>query len=253
MHLEEFATGSSLWHRIDPRVKILGVAAFAVVTAVSSHTPALGLSLLFGAGALAAARLNPRKVVIRLAAVNGFVLLLWVFLPFTTPGEDVGGWGWFTVRREGLLLALAITLKANAIVAATIALLGTSTVFDLVHGIIHLGAPQKLVQLFFFCYRYISVIHEEYLRLRISMRVRCFRPRSNLHTYRSLAYLLGMLFVRSVDRSERIYQAMILRGFTGTFWTLDHFAMRRRDWAAAVAMIVAVGAVATLELGRGRL
>jgi cobalt/nickel transport system permease protein len=247
MHLEEFATGHSIWHRMDPRVKLVGAGAFALVTAVCDHLPALLLALALSTLAVAAARLDLRQVAIRMGAVNGFVLLLWLFLPFTTPGEVLWRWGWLALHREGLLLALAITLKANAIAGTTIALLGTSPVFSLVHALIHLKAPQKLVQLFFFCFRYVSVIHGEYLRLRTSMRIRCFRPRTDLHTYRSFAYLLGMLFVRSFDRSQRIYQAMVLRGFTGTFWTLDHFRMRRADWCALIGMAACVGVVVFLQ------
>lgn len=251
MHLEEFANGCSVWHRMDPRVKIIGVTAFAVVTAVSSGMPALLLAFTLSIAALAAARLEIRQVAIRLSVVNGFVLFLWLFLPFTTPGQVLAQWGWLTVHRAGIILAFSITLKANAIAAATIALLGTSTVFDLVHGLVHLRMPQKLVQLFFFTYRYLSVIHREYLRLRASMRVRCFHSGTNLHTYRSVAYLMGMLFVRSFDRSERIYHAMILRGFSGTFWTLHHFRMRRSDWAALSLMALFIGVEIGLQFPGG--
>ena len=146
---------------------------------------------------------------------------------------------------------MAIALKANAIAAATIVHLGTSGIFDLVHALVHLKVPRPLVGLFFFSYRYITVIHEEYSRLRASMRIRCFRPRMDWHGCRSLANLAGMLFVRSHDRSERIYQAMLLRGFSGTFWTLDHFHMHPSDWAAAAAMAMLILAMIGLQFPRG--
>jgi cobalt/nickel transport system permease protein len=225
---------------MDPRVKILGLLSFSLVIAVSGDFTVLIIAVAASVSALLLARLNMRQVAIRLAAVNGFVLFLWLFLPFTTPGEVVTSWGWLDVHREGVLLSLSITLKANSIAVATIALLGTSSIFDLVHALVHLKVSNQLIQLFFFCYRYISVIHNEYTRLRASMRIRCFKPRMCMHNYRSIAYLVGMLFVRSNDRSERIYQAMLLRGFTGTFWTLDHFHMHRSDWVAAGAMAVLV-------------
>jgi cobalt/nickel transport system permease protein len=251
MHLEEFAEGHSLWHRMDPRVKILGVVSFAVVTAVSDRMSALVFAFGLALCALLIARLDTRQVLIRMGVINGFVLFLWLFLPFTTQGEVVAQLGGLDVHREGIVLALSITIKANAIAGITIALLGTSTIFDLVHGLIHLKVPQRIVQLFFFTYRYISVIHSEYLSLRSSMRIRCFHPGTNFHTYRSFAYLVGMLFVRSLDRSERIYQAMILRGFSGTFWTLDHFHMHRSDWAALAMMVLCVAVQIGLQVSGG--
>ena len=44
-----------------------------------------------------------------------------------------------------------------------------------------------------------------------------------------LAWLVGVLVVRSIERSERVYQAMLCRGFAGTFWLLDHFVWRPAD------------------------
>ena len=132
--------------------------------------------------------------------------------------------------------ALAITIKSNAIVLSVMALLATSTVFTLVHALRHLYLPDKLVNMFFFTYRYFQVIHQEYLRLRSAMKIRCFRPRTNRHTYRSIAYLMGMLLVRSFDRSDRVQQAMLCRGYNGQFWVLDHFHLHRIDYQFALTM-----------------
>lgn len=233
---------------MDPRVKILGVSAFAIVTAISAETATQLAALALALAALVTARLDWKKVLFRLGAVNLFVAFLWFFLPFTTPGHEVASIGPFTIKAEGLLVALGVTLKANAVMAALIALLGTSSVFALVHALTHIYVPQTLVQLFFFCYRYISTIHEEYTRLRAGMRIRSFSPRGNVHTYRSAANLIGMLFVRSFERSERIYQAMLLRGFDGTFWTLTHFHMRRSDWWALTGVALCVAGLVGIEL-----
>ena len=248
MHLEEFAFGQSFWHRMDPRVKIMGLVFFALATAVSNNFGALLVALSACLLALFTAHLSPRQVFIRLCAVNAFILFLWVFLPFSTPGEVMVRMGSLAVHREGVILSLAITVKANAIASATIVLLGTSGIFDLGHALVHLKVHRRMVWLFFFSYRYVTVIHAEYSRLRASMRVRCFRPRLGLHGLRSLANLVGMLFVRSCDRSERIYQAMLLRGFSGMFWTLDHFHMHRSDWIAAGAMALLILAMIGLHL-----
>jgi len=231
VHLEEFAAGSSFIHRLDPRVKIISAVFFSGVTAVSDRFAILAVGLSAAIVLVLLARLNWRRVAVRLAIVNGFVLFLWFFLPFSHPGETIFRLGPLGVSKEGALLALAITIKSNAIILALIALLATSNFFSLVHALRHLKTPDKLVHLFFFTFRYFQVIHQEYERLRAAMRIRCFRPRTNIHTYRSLAYLVGMLLVRGFDRSERVYQAMLCRGFRGRFWLLDHFTIHGRDIA----------------------
>lgn len=233
MEIEEFALGDSWVHDLDPRGKILVTLLFSVVVALNRHLAGTALSLMLPLALLAAARLSVEKVLVRLAIVNGFIVFIWLFLPFTTPGETIYTLGPLGVQREGIHTALLITLKSNSIILMVIALLGTSQIFTLVHALSHLWVPDKLVHLFFFCFRYIHVIHDEYHRLINAMKMRGFKPKTNVHTYRAYAYLIGMLLVRSFDRSKRIMQAMKCRGFKGRFYILHHYQMKHADYALA--------------------
>jgi cobalt/nickel transport system permease protein len=247
MNLEPFVRGDSALHRLDPRVKVTGAAAFALVAALARDLHALVPALIAAAGLAAWARLELRALARRLLLVNGFFALLWLFLPFTYPGETLFAVGPLSASRAGLRFTLILTLRANAIVLSSIALLGTTTVFNLVHALQHLHLPAKLVHIFFFCYRYIDVIQREYLRLRQAMRIRGFRPRTNLHTYRAYAYLVGMLLVRSYERSGRIYQAMLCRGFKGDFPVYRHFSLGRSDLIHLGIIAAIVVGLATLQ------
>jgi len=248
---EEFSSGSSFIHRLDPRAKIIPAVLFSAVVASADRFEVLALSLLTAAVLTGLARLSLTKVINRLLLVNTFILLLWFILPFSFPatGADppVFILGPLSASREGVLLALGITVKSNAIVLMLIALLATSNIFNLVHALVHLKAPEKLVQLLFFTFRYFHVMHQEYLKLRAAMRVRGFQAGTNMHTYKSLAYLAGMLLIRSLDRSERVHQAMLCRGFDGRFWVLDHFRFKPRDW---VFLAVMTGLILWLGLGQ---
>ncbi len=238
MHLEEFAEGKSLFHRLDPRVKFLTFIPYVIVIAVSQGLaiPITGLAVSSIMAVIA--ELNMKKLLNRLIAVNVFVLTLWLFIPFSYPGLELYSIGPLTASKEGVLYVLSITMKTNAIVLATIAVLGTSEVFSLAHAFVHLKAPNKLVHLFFFFYRYISVLHEEFTRLKRAMKIRSFKPGTDLHTYKSYAYLVGMLIVSSYERAQRIYSAMICRGFTGRFPVIDHFSLRKSDIIFGLLMSV---------------
>lgn len=238
MHLEEFAEGSSLLHRLDPRVKFVSLMPYIIVIALMKGVKYPFIALVISALMIVFARLDMKKLLNRLVAVNIFILFLWVFLPFSYPGEAVLRLGPLSASLEGILFALSVTLKANAIVLATIAVLGTSEVFSLAHALVHLKMPDKLVYLFFFFYRYISVLHEDYSTLKRAISVRAFRPGSNMHTYKTYAYLVGMLIVRSYDHSQRIYNAMLCRGFTGRFPIITHFHMHPWDYAFGCLMIL---------------
>jgi len=242
-----FAQGDSLIHRLDPRTRILSAAAFSVLMAISSHATALALGLFAATMLVGLARLKLSRLLWQVAAVNGFLLMLWLILPFATPGDVVAHVGPLSVTREGLLHALTITLKCNAIVFAAISLLATMDIIRLGHALHHLGAPRKLIHIFLFAIRYFDILHREYHRLRAAMKVRCFRPRTDRHTCRAYGHLVGMLLVRSLDRSERIMQAMKCRGFKGEFYVLRHFIYRARDLVFACGFGLVMIALALLQ------
>ena len=236
MHLEEFAEGNSFLHRLDPRVKFITAMPFIFLIALMEGINGPLAGLFISSLMIALAGISVKKLLGRLIVVNTFVFLLWIFLPFSIPGEPILQIGSLEATREGFLYALSITLKANAIVLATIAILGTSGVFSLTHALVHIKVPDKLIHLFFFFYRYISVLHEEYTRLKNAMTIRCFRPKTSIHTYRSYAYLVGMLIVRSYERAQRIYKAMLCRGFNGNFNIISHFRLKKTDMAFGILM-----------------
>jgi cobalt/nickel transport system permease protein len=238
MNIEEFALGDSLIHRLDPRVKIGVVVLYSVIVALNGSLQATAASICLPVLLVILARLSVKRILARMAVVNGFVLFLWLFLPFTAPGKIVYSFGPLYIYQEGLLHALLITLKSNAILLTVIALLGTSTVFSLVYALSHLGAPDKLVHLFFFCYRYVHVIHGEYHRLLNALKIRGFKPGTNMHTYRTYSYLVGMLLVRSFDRSARILSAMKCRGFTGRFHLMERREMHAHDYLVGASSIL---------------
>jgi cobalt/nickel transport system permease protein len=247
MHLDNFASGDSLLHRLDPRIKVIVAAIFSVVVALADNYACLAVAACAAIVMLLLARLSLKQVLLRLMAVNAFILFLWLFLPFTYGGEELLSIGPLHATREGIFYALLITVKSNAIVLALIALIATMPIITLGHALSHLHVPDKLIHLFFFTIRYLQVLHLEYDRLRDAMRIRGFRPRSNLHTYKSLAHLIGMLLIKSFDRADRVRKAMVCRGFHGKFYLLSHFELKRSDMAMFVFMMLVISGMAALQ------
>lgn len=238
MVCETFALGDSVVHRLDPRVRVVVAFAFSLLVATSGRFGVLGAGLAVSLVGVAVARLPVGPTLRRLLAVNLFMLFLWVVLPLTVFGTALFYLGPLAYSREGVVLAGQITLKANAIVLALTVLVGTMEMTTLGHALHHLRVSEKLIHLLLFTVRYIDVIHHEYQRLRNAMKVRCFRPRVNRHTYRTYGNLVGMLLVNSFDRAERILAAMKCRGFRGRFYVLRHFALARRDLVFAAGSLV---------------
>lgn len=222
---EPFAGGGTFLHRADPRAKLVLAFALACVLAVSPDWRAPALAAVVGACLTLWAKLPAGPFWRRLLTVNGFVAFLWAFLPFTTPGEMLTTFGPLAVTRQGLALATLISLKTNAIMLLFLALVATSDAASLGQAMHRLRVPGKLVFLFLFTYRFIHVINAERLRLLTAARLRGFKPRTNAHTYRTLASLLAMVLVGAMRRAEMTRRAMLLRGFKGSFATLRSFRL----------------------------
>ena len=236
MIAEPLAIGDSWLHRIDPRLRIVVATVFSCVVAVFHAFAALAAACMLAFMLLLAPGLDLKAVGRRLGVAAGFLLLLWLLLPLTHEGALAGRLGPLPLYRPGILLSAQITLKTLAIVAAFTALVATIPVNTLGQSLGRLHVPAKLVYLLLMCYRYTFVIEQEYHRLSAAMKIRGFVPRTNLHTYRSYAYLVGMLFVRAAARAERVHQAMRCRGFDGRFHSLARFpAHPRNQWFAAAA------------------
>lgn len=230
----------------------MALTAFSVVAALAKGPVVPAASLAVSLILAILARLPARAVAGRLLGVNAFVVFLWIVLPFSLPGQTVFSLGPLEATRQGLALALLVTIKSNAVFLAFLALAATSDAAALGQGAARLGAPDKLVFLFLFTYRFVNLIAEEYGRLVTAARLRAFRPRTDRRTYLALASLLAMILSRSMDRADRTRQAMDLRCFSGRFATLRTFAMGRGEWLLVTVMLGLSLAMAVLELTHGR-
>jgi cobalt/nickel transport system permease protein len=237
------------WVRaLDPRVRIITTVAFALtviqLSAFSLLTFSLGLAFIL----MLQARLPFLATLKRVAMMDSFIIFMLVMLPFTTPGDAMFHLLGFPASYQGFSKAIEILLKANAIVMVTLSLLGTLEPVTLGYALARLKVPAALVHLLLFTVRYIELLHEEYKRLRTAMKCRCFRPSNSWHTYRSVGYLMGMLLVRSFERSERILKAMKCRGFNGQFHLLDSMTLGRLDIVFALAASLAMLSLTALEV-----
>lgn len=244
---ETFTAGRSVIHGIDPRIRIAVAAVYTSVVAVTGDTTALLTALAVSVLLVILARLPLLQVFRRLSVVVGFLLLIWLLLPLTYGGPVMGRLGPLTFHEPGILLSLQISLKSVAIVMAFIALIATMDIATLGHSLIRLKVPAKVAYLLLMTYRYIFVLEQEYQRLLRAARIRGFKPGTNLHSYKTFAYLVGMLFVRAADRAQRVHQAMKCRGFKGRFYSLAHFRATFASWLFALVMAAVCAGLILLQ------
>ncbi|MEW5423033.1 cobalt ECF transporter T component CbiQ [Amorphus sp. 3PC139-8] len=213
----------------DERLRL--VAAFVLVAALSQVEDIRTAALALGVACLVALieRTN-RRLWRRLLHVEGFVLLLFLSLPFSVAGTPLFSVGPLTATVEGAIRAGLVACKVSASVLIVMTLLGPIEPTRIGAAMQALRVPDTIVRLFVTTVRYLSILREEALRLHESMRARAFSPRSNRHTWRSYGYLIGMLLVRALERGKRVEEAMLCRGFSGRFLHTALPAPAVGDW-----------------------
>lgn len=236
----EYINSRSLLYQMDARLKVILLFLFSITVAPLKSFPALFTAFTIAVIVLLFAAVPVFVLVKRLIPVNLMIVFLWCFLPFTTAGESIYEVYGLSVTREGVLLALILTIKANAMMILFIAFVVSTPVSTTGHAMSRIGVPDRLVHLLLFTYRYIFVIHDEYLRLKKAMLIRGFVPGTNLHTYRTYAWLVGMLLVKSADRAKRVHNAMLCRGFNGKFYSMTGFNAGKADIAAFIVMLLLI-------------
>jgi cobalt/nickel transport system permease protein len=226
-------------HRLDPRAKLLGFTAITLV-AVSSPLqawPAFVACAALLAAIAAPARIGPGTVWARARVVLPLVVFVAAFVPFVRGGPAVEI-GPLSLSEAGLATFALVTLKA-AIGTVSAVLLGATTSFpDVLHALERMRAPRLLCVIAAFMYRYLFVIAGEARRMRAALAARAYRPRHAAHVA-ALGRVVTALFLRSYERGERVYVAMLARGYRGAMPRLAALSFRRAD----VAFLAAIGAL----------
>ena len=244
---DEILFHSSFLQQVDTRVRMACAILLTLCLSPLHDLYACCSALTLGALLLVLARPRWRRILHRIATINTFVLFLWCVTPITMPGTELARLGMFSISAEGVRLALLVSIKVNAIAAIFLALVCSMSTSDAGHALGRLRCPQKLVFLFLFMARFVYVIAQEWRILFAAAKLRGFSPRTNRHSYGTLASLLGLLLVRSHARAKRVYEGMLLRGFSGHFRSINAFHTRPSDICFALVMLLFAAGILAVE------
>ncbi|MGH9229784.1 MAG: cobalt ECF transporter T component CbiQ [Acidimicrobiales bacterium] len=241
-----YVAGETPVHRLAPEVKVAATVAYvsAVVATPREALWALGGDAALLAGVVALAGLPPALVAGRLRIEIPFLLFA-AFMPFTGAGPRVDVLG-ASLSEPGLWAAWNIVAKGTLGVVASIVLAATTPVADLLRGLDRLHVPRVITAIAGFMVRYLGIVAGEGRRMHVARQSRGYDPRW-LWQARGMAASAGTLFVRSYERGERIYLAMLARGYDGS---MPDLAGRRASasawWPAALPLVAWAMAVTAL-------
>ena len=232
--LDRYSDLDSFIHRLDPRTKFIITLVFilAVIITPPTRWQVFALYLLLMATLLLLSKLPIFYVLKRSLVVMPFVLMIAIFIPFIKEGEVAGSyniWLWqVSVTYTGLQVLWNVLIKAWLSILSLIWLTSTTKLPNLLKGLEQLGMPKVMVMILSFMYRYIFVVVDEVMRMRQARDSRDFGGK-RLWQLRTIGNMIGTLFIRSYERGERVYAAMLARGFDGHSRTLDQLNFSQAD------------------------
>jgi cobalt/nickel transport system permease protein len=215
--LDKYSDLQSPVHSLDSRVKIV---FFSLLIIICVSTPADKFRAFFAYLAILSvvlilSRIPLAHILRKSLVIIPFVLLVSIFLPFLKTDTIGGGFslgiGNIQLNYNRLLILWNVMIKSFTAVITLIILTATTGFPNLMKGARGLKAPLILINMLNFFYRYIFVIIDESQRMKRALEARMFRGKK-LKQAKVIGDFLGILFLRSYERGERVYLAMCARG-----------------------------------------
>jgi len=214
---------------MEPAAKLAGFVACAIVVAT---TPEWKPASLAAYAALAVALLVWFAAPVRLVLKRVLAAAPVVLLTATMLAYQAGG------MRAGLLMAA----KAGIVIFLFAILTATTPVSELLAAMRRLGMPAAAGSVLALMERYVRLLGEELGRMHRARASRTTRQLGAAHRLRSEGHLAGALLLRSWNRSDRVYQAMLARGFTGDWPAAKRTAWGMRELTVLAAMLAGYAA-----------
>ncbi len=227
---------SSTFYGFDPRVKLASTIALVVALSFMRNLTALTIALAFVLAMVAVSRLPPLHFFKVFSLSVPFIVVAALALLLTSGSHP----------------AIAMALRISASVMALLLLVTTTPFFDVLRALRWFHVPYLFCSLLLFTYRYIFVILEELNLMNMARKSRGFSLKGNLFSkdiFQTISFTAGMVLVRAYERSKRIYDGLLARGFRGEIHTLRPPTARPRDLAYAAVIAAIIIVISSIQWG----
>ena len=257
--LDPYTPRHSLIHTVDARVKFVLTLAFILTTALTpvGAWPIYILLMALITVIVILSELGVGFILKRAMLALPFVLAALPVI-FTFEGDssitfDLGSLN-LTIYRDGVERFISIALKSWISIQAAI-VLATSTPFpELLAAMRAVRVPRLLVAIFALMWRYLFILADEVIRLTRARSARMgYSDQPGLKPGGSLVWrarvaggMAGNLFLRAFDRSDRIYVAMLSRGYDGEVRTTPMPPISTSSWWVLISVLSLLGALLLL-------
>ncbi len=251
--LDKYAHLQSPIHHWDARFKLVALMALIFAFSFVQDLRLLPILLVITTVIFLLSRLPFEFLRTRLKYPGVFLLAVAIVLPLFSGSTVLFSIGPVAIHEEGLVDLLIIVVRFVCILTLGIVLFGSAPFLTSIKAMRALRLSPILADIMLLTYRYIFEVGHELKTMETAMRLRHFQGnRLSARGISTLAALSGTLLVRSYERSERIYKAMVLRGYghetSGGVSGKASFKSRNQDVVAMILVLILAAAIIAAEL-----
>lgn len=251
--LDRYAYLKSPIHSWQQEYKLVGLLGLIFAFSFVQSLALLPIIVAIAATFFVLSRLPFSYLISRLRYPGWFILAVVFLIPFTVGETTLWQWGWLELKLEGSQTTLLIVVRFFCILTLSLVLFGTAPFINSIKALRSLGLPQAIVDMTLLSYRYLEELGETLNTMQKAIQLRGFNHHQlNRRYLQVIASLVGSLFVRSYERSNRIYHAMILRGY-GNNYNLPNLKKKNPQgnnynfWATVTCLVIA-GTLIVIEV-----
>lgn len=226
-----------------PVTSLLSAIILSFTVALLTSLLACCMAMIVFLIILALSSIPCQKFFKRFLAVNFFIFIMWLIVPFAAPAPNIHLFNFFPLSQAGLCTCFLVTLKANTILIIFTWLLSPLSMFQLGNALYSLHCPDKLAWLFLLMERNVALLQRERHKLHEAMQLHGFIPHFSLYSYKIMATMIGLLLLQAYNRGKILWEAMLLAGFTGRIPFSQPLRFTKNDVFLGVMVMVFILAI----------
>ncbi|KLE08940.1 energy-coupling factor transporter transmembrane component T [Aliarcobacter butzleri] len=197
--------------RFNPAISLICAFIFTLVVSFSDFNIYFLLPIIF---LVAVNFSNSLEVLKKLLFLNLFIFTIFIFV-------------WF---QADFYEAINIYLRTNIIIFFNLLLFFDSKGLDIIRGFFLLKFPKRFISAFYFTWKMIIELQNEFKNIKISLVSRNFSNKTSLFTYQTYGNILGLLFIKSMQKAQNLKDSFDLRGFNGEIYLNSDFSLSKYDY-----------------------
>ncbi len=176
-----------------------------------------------------------------------FLLFVSVFLILFSEGETLVRIGPVVLKSQGAILALNTCVRVLSVISVGIVMIRTTPLSGLPGKLKRMMIPRILVDIGIMTGRYIMVIGEDYRKMKTARKLRGYVPGKSLtRRFGVIVPTAATLLIKGFQQSERVFNAMRMRGYGIDFTGEDRSCTLERPSISSFLMFFATVAVSLL-------